>query len=140
MQGGRKLIPPSEKRARGTFQRCRDAGKLGMMEPASVPPEPDGLTAAGRQAWLEMLEHVAGQVSARDNILLGQLANLIGVCNQAWRSGATPPIAALTELRQLCELFGLAGSRSRLLTVARSAENPFANNGVRGRASADTAP
>jgi hypothetical protein len=104
-----------------------------LLEPATLPIEPDGLTKGGRVVWLDLVPHCAGRLAtSRDSMLLGQLANLVAACNEAWISGSAPPAAFLSEVRRMAELFGLAGPRSRLVAAATgSPPNPFKNNGRR---------
>ena len=80
---------------------------------------------------------MASLASEVDSALLGTLANLQGALAAAWRAGGVPPIAAIAEHRRLCELFGIAGARSRLVVVkprTGSDPNPFSRNGRRGDA------
>jgi hypothetical protein len=135
----RRLLP-SEKRQRGTSRPDRDGHVIEfIVEPDSLPVEPEGLTEGGRSVWLDLVPHCAGQLAtARDSMLLGQLCNLVGACNTAWASGSAPPAAFLSELRKLSELFGLAGRRSRLgvLPIGKLEPNPFTRNGRPDRAEA----
>jgi hypothetical protein len=127
-----KKLLPTEKRARGTYAPFRDADRVEFIEAPSVPAEPASLTEGGRQVWLDIIPHVAGRLAGeRDSLLLGQLANLTAACNAAWASGAAPPAAHLAEVRRLCEIFGLAGRRSRMgvLPAGRAEPNPFTRNG-----------
>jgi hypothetical protein len=71
-------------------------------------------------------------VNERDSALFGVLCNLQGNLAACWASGDVPPAAHLGEFRRLCELFGLAGARSRLTVAAERNEiNPCSRNGRR---------
>jgi hypothetical protein len=129
-----RRLTPSEKRKRGTFRPCRDAAVVELIEPDALPIEPDWLTAEGRCAWMENIGRVAASrlVGEIDSSLFAVLCNLQGNLAACWATGEVPPASHLGEFRRLCELFGLAGARSRLLVeVSRAASNPFARNGKR---------
>jgi hypothetical protein len=130
-----RRLTPSEKRRRGTLRPYREVGVVELIEPDALPIEPAWLTAEGRDAWLELVGRVAATrlANERDSALFGVLCNLQGNLAACWRAGEVPPAAHLGEFRRLCELFGLAGARSRLtVAAALGAPNPFARNGRRG--------
>lgn len=129
MQRGHKPETPSTKQARGTFRPVRDAHKCEVIVPTALPQQPSWLTDAGQQEWLDAIGRVAAGriVTEADSALFGTLCNLLGALGLAWQSGAVPPAAHLTEARRLAELFGLAGSKSRVGTPppGKPADNPF---------------
>jgi hypothetical protein len=129
-----RRLTPSEKRRRGTLRPCREVGVVELVEPDALPIMPDWLTAEGRDAWLENVGRVAATrlVNERDSALFAVLCNLQGNLAACWAAGDVPPAAHLGEFRRLCELFGLAGARSRLtFAIERSEVNPFSRNGRR---------
>jgi len=136
MKRGRKPELPSTKEVRGTFQPCRDAVKVEVIEPDALPTRPDWLTASGDEVWLDDLGRVAAGrlASERDSTMFANFCNLQGAIVQAWRAGQVPPAAYLAEARKMAEQFGLFGARSRMLAAGSDsgASNPFARNGRRG--------
>lgn len=52
MRTGRPRVPSALKRARGTYQPCREAPNA-LTVPPGVPPVPRGLTGEARRIWLE---------------------------------------------------------------------------------------
>ena len=129
MRPGPKLQPVASKRARAVFEPGRHGRFRDVEVPRDLPSEPDWLTDAGRQMWLDIVPRVSAARSAieLDSIALGTLANIAGACALAWRSGAVPPAAHLAELRRLSEVFGLCGHGSRVREVRTDdGPNPFA--------------
>ena len=124
----RKPLLPSEKRARGTYRQDRDALKFELLEPDTLPIMPDWLTEAGKDIWLDDIGR-AELATERDSTLFASYCNLAGACSLAWRSGDVPPVSALSEMRRLAEMLGLAGRRSRMTRKAK--HNPFERNGRR---------
>lgn len=138
MKRGPKAELPSVKAARGTFQPCRDGGKVQVIEPDQLPMEPVWLTEAGREVWLDEIGRVsvAKLATERDSTMFGNYCNLQGAIVQAWRAGEVPPAAMLTEARKMAEQFGLFGAKSRMNVAGNDGKssNPFARNGARARA------
>lgn len=135
MKRGPKPTLPSEKIVRGTWRNDRDGGVAEIIEPAALPLQPDWLTPEGEVIWQDDIGRVAAGrlVSERDSTLFATYCNLAGANGLAWRAGEVPPAAHITALRQLAELFGLAGAKSRLVSgEAPKSANPFARNGKRG--------
>lgn len=133
MKPGRKPAAPSEKQRRGTYRRDRDGAVVEVTAADALPIQPEWLTEAGRDAWLDNIGRVSstGKATELDSALFGQFCNLLGAVNLAWAAGDVPPISALAELRRFGELFGLAGGSSRLGTSAVKKDNPFLVNGAR---------
>lgn len=129
MQRGPKPQLPSVKELRGTFKPCRDAGKVEVIEPDSMPIQPEWLTEAGQQVWLDEIGRVADGAFAteKDSTMFATFCNLQGAITMAWQSGAIPPAGALVEARKMAEQFGLFGRKSRLQQGAPSVskKNPF---------------
>jgi hypothetical protein len=133
MKRGPKPELPSTKLARGTFQECRDGGRFEDAEPAAVPMQPDWLTDAGKEVWLDDLSRVIATklVTERDSTMFANYCNLQGAINLCWRSNEVPPAAHLTESRKLAEQFGILGRKSRSQAASPDGEtkNPFSRNG-----------
>lgn len=131
MKRGRKPELPSTKIVRGTYQPCRDAGKVELIEPDSLPVQPDWLTEAGQEVWMDDIGRVADGrfVTERDTTMFANYCNLQGAINQAWRSGGVPPAAHLSEARKMAEQFGLFGAKSRIMVGQKDGKtaNPFAS-------------
>ena len=128
MKGGHKPQTPAEKRARATFRPDRDGNRFEVVAPNALPQQPDWLTEAGRQEWLDCIGRVSTTRLATelDSALFATLCNLLGALALCWRSGDVPPAAHLVEARRLGELFGLAGPRSRVgVASADPKPNPF---------------
>ena len=133
-RGAPKRQLPSEKLAKGTYQSCRDAGVVEVIEPSGLPQRPDWLTAEGEEVWMDDVGRVAAHrlVGEKDASAFGTYCNLMGATIKAWRAGECPPIAAITETRKMQELFGIAGARSRLKVASeQESSNPFSRHGKR---------
>ena len=132
MKRGPKPLLPSTKEARGTFQPCRDVGKVELIEPDALPVRPDWLTAAGEEVWLDEVGRVASGrlVAERDSTMFAVYCNLLGAISMAWRAGEVPPAAHMMETRKMAEQFGLFGAKSRLKIGGDNgqSQNPFARN------------
>jgi hypothetical protein len=135
MKRGRKPDLPSVKAARGTFQPCRDAGKVEVIEPVGRMLQPDWLTAAGEEVWMDDIGRVShGRlVTERDTTMFANYCNLQGAINMAWRAGEVPPAAHLMEARKMAEQFGIFGAKSRVKVGddGGQSSNPFTRNGRR---------
>ncbi|HEV7285197.1 MAG TPA: hypothetical protein VGN75_10095 [Kaistia sp.] len=138
MKRGPKPALPSEKRARGTLQQCRDAGKVELIEPDALPARPEWLTAAGEEVWIDDIGRVAAGrlVTEKDSTMFANYCNLQGAIVMAWRAGDVPPTASLMEARKMAEQFGIFGAKSRVKAggsvPAGVSSNPFTRNGGRG--------
>lgn len=136
MKRGRKPDLPSVKEARGTFQKCRDADRVEVIEPDALPSQPDWLTVAGEEIWQDDIGRVAqGKlVTERDSTMFGNYCNLQGAIVLAWRAGEVPPAAHLVEARKMAEQFGIFSAKSRMGNKGDGAvggSNPFTRNGKR---------
>ncbi len=135
MKRGPKPELPSTKAVRGTLQRCRDAGRIEVVEPDALPAKPDWLTTAGEEVWIDDIGRVSvGRlVTERDSTMFANYCNLQGAITMAWRSGEVPPAAHLMEARKMAEQFGIFGAKSRLKVDGDGGKtsNPFAKNGIR---------
>ncbi len=136
MKRGPKAELPSTKMARGTFQPCRDGGVVEIVAPDALPVQPEWLTDAGRQVWLDDIGRVAGGklVTEADSTMFANYCNLQGAISLAWRANEVPPAAMLMEARKMQEMFGLAGAKSRVAKAGGAGgapSNPFARIGRR---------
>lgn len=154
-QRGKKAEPADVKAARGTRQPCRDVASIVSPSPALAitPPE---LPIDVADVWAEYVEaaiaHGARQCDAdtfaewcamtavlrraRNSLVdvLGPDGEHVGTTAQA----SPAPASYVQQWRQLGELLGLAGAKSRVgqkpgAGPAAPSANPFARNGARGR-------
>lgn len=136
MRRGPKPELPSSKRKRGTFRADRDSGALEIVSSIALPQQPDWLTEAGKEIWLDEVGRVSstGLATETDSAMFATYCNLQGACAEAWMTGEVPPASHLMEMRKLAEQFGLSGAKSRLIKGAQGGQaggNPFARNGKR---------
>lgn len=136
MKRGRKPEPPAVKAARGTFQPVRDAGRVELVVAGAPPQIPEtGLTPEAELVWQEEISRVmaAGNTDL-DSSLFADYCELTAMLRKAWREGVAPPAAYLTNARQMRELLGIGGRKSRVGVKPEgggAASNPFARNGRR---------
>ena len=133
MQRGPKAQLPSEKKAKGTYQRVRDGHRIEIIEPMSTPNQPDWLTGEAQEIWLDDIGRVKLATEA-DTTLFANYCSLQGAIVKAIRAGETPPIAAFSEVRKMQEVLGIGGARSRvgIAPEGGKAGNVFGRNGKRG--------
>ena len=133
MRAARKPLPPGEKQDRGTFRPCREVGTSEIVAPNALPQQPDWLTEAGRDCWLDNIGRVSATRGAAevDSDLFANFCNLQGAITKAWRAGEVPPVTALVEARRMMEMLRIAGPSSRVVKVGdgeKSDGNPFLKN------------
>lgn len=136
MKRGPKPAPPETKKAQGSFQACRSGHLTEIPANNSVPQQPDWLTEAGREVWLDDIARVTqgSLVTERDSSVFGHYCNLAGALIEAWRAKEVPPTSAIAEMRKMAEQFGIFGRKSRLVADGGAApSNPFARNGSQAR-------
>lgn len=139
MQRGRKAEPPSTKLARGTFQPVRDGLKQEIVVAGDPPMMPEYLTPPAQMVWQEEIGRVmAAGVTEIDSSLFARYCALEALIRAAFADleGVPPPASYLTTQRQMAELLGIAGRKSRVgkgVNGGQSKGNPFARNGVKGR-------
>lgn len=134
MQRGPKAQLPSEKRAKGTFQKSRDGNKVQVIEPMSTPQQPDWLTVEAQEVWLDDIGRVK-LATESDTTLFANYCSLQGAIVKAIRQGGEmPPISAFTEVRKMQEVLGIGGARSRVGLAPEGGKggNVFGRNGRRG--------
>lgn len=132
MQRGPKAQLPSEKKAKGTYQPVRDAGRIQIIEPASMPQRPDWLTSEAGEVWLDDVGRVR-LVTEADSTLFANYCTLQGGIIKAIRAGGEfPPISAFAEVRKMQEVLGIGGARSRIGVKPEGGKtNVFGRNGSR---------
>jgi hypothetical protein len=129
--GGRKRGQLSTKVERGTVRPYRDIASEvidpSLVAPNELPQRPDWLTPAGEEVWMDDIGRIAaGRLSGEaDATMFGNYCNLQGAIIQAWRALArgvpdakAPPPTALSEVRKLQEMLGIAGVKSRIVKGA----------------------
>jgi hypothetical protein len=131
MQRGPKPQLPSTKFDKGTYQPCRDANRLELVAPDALPQQPDWLTAAGEEVWMDVIGSIAlsKMATESDSVMLGNYCNLQGCINMAWRKLASgdpdavaPPIVAINQVTKMQEYFGIAGAKSRVVKIDKGAQ------------------
>lgn len=133
MQPGRKPETPGTKLARGTFKPHRDAQKVQLIASDDPPQMPDYLTPEAEIVFQETVGRVmhAG-VAEADSSLLGRYCAMEALSRETLAKGEPIPASVMTALRQMEELLGIAGPRSRVGRVTDGkSSNPFARNGRR---------
>ena len=128
MKRGRKTDPVAEHVSRGTVRRDRH-GALVDLNPAprDIPIAPSWMTAAGKARWGELIEAIvtAQRATGIDSEIVAHFCELCAASSAAWRSGAAPPAAHLSEQRRIAELLGVAGVSSRIGAKMQDPENVF---------------
>lgn len=135
MKRGRKPEPPAVKAARGTLQPVRDADRVELVVADAPPQMPEtGLTPEAEIVWQEEISRVmAAGNTELDSSLFADYCELTAMLRKAWREGVAPPAAYLTNARQMRELLGIGGRKSRVGVKldGPAKANPFARNGRR---------
>lgn len=128
MKPGPKSQLPSEKKAKGTYQKVRDDHRVEVIEHTAMPRQPNWLTAEAEEVWLDDIGRVK-LATESDSTLFANYCSLQGSIIKAVRSNEVPPITAFTEVRKMQEVLGIGGARSR---VGVKPDSP-APGGVFGR-------
>ena len=146
MQPGRKADPASTALSRGTFRSDRhgDRGVLVMQGDPPKIPDPvafneetseiaSTLTPQAQIVWQETLPRVmAVGVCEPDSAFLARYCSMEAISRETLSKGVPIPTALMTALRQMEELLGIAGPKSRIgRTTDGKPSNPFARNGRR---------
>jgi hypothetical protein len=148
MQPGRKAEPADTKLARATFRPDRDAGKVQISSPKDPPQIPDPvaikesedgseilptLTPQARIVWHETLPRVmAIGLAEPDSSFLARYCSMEALSRETLSKGEPIPVALMTALRQMEELMGIAGPKSRVGRRENGKPaNPFSRNGRR---------
>lgn len=130
MRPGTKTLPVAEKHKRGTYQPCRDAGKVDIIGSDDPPAMPDRLSPGAQMIWTEDLGRVMSSgVNELDSALFANYCELQAAIREAWAdpNGKPPPVGALVEVRKMAELLGIAGPKSRVQRLDNKAKgNRFA--------------
>ena len=124
---------PAVKLARGTFQPCRDGNKVQMIVAGDPPQMPDFLTPEAVDVWQETVGRVMGVgVAEPDSSFLARYCSMEALSRKTLGNGDPIPASVMTALRQMEELLGIAGPKSRIGRVTDGkSSNPFARNGKR---------
>lgn len=135
MDRGRKLEPVDTKLARGTFQPCRDGGKVQIIAPGDPPMIPDYLATDPEavEIWQETIGRVmATGVCEPDSSFFARYCAAEAQARRVFKNDGMLTAPMLTALRQMEELMGIAGPKSRVgrLKDGQPA-NPFSRNGRR---------
>lgn len=133
MQHGRKPEPVGTKLARGTYQPCRDGTKTQMVVAGDPPMQPDYLTAEAEDVWQEIIGRVMHVgVAEPDSSFLARYCAMEALSRQTLAKGEPIPASVMTALRQMEELLGIAGPKSRIGRVTDGKpSNPFTRHGKR---------
>lgn len=115
MKRGPKPETVSTKLARGTYQPCRDGSKVQLLTSGDPPMMPEYLTAEAELVWQEILGRVmAVGVSEADSAMLARYCAVEAISRQTLSAGDAIPSSVMTALRQMEELLGIAGPKSRV--------------------------
>lgn len=119
--------------ARGTFQPCRDGDKTQMIVSGDPPQMPDFLTAEAEIVWQETVGRVMHVgVAEPDSSFLARYCAMEALSRETLGKGEPIPASVMTALRQMEELLGIAGPKSRIGRVSDGkSSNPFSRNGKR---------
>jgi len=133
MERGRKPEPAGTKLARGTFQPCRDAGKVEIVTVGDPPQMPDYLTPEAEIVWQETIGRVmAVGATEADSSILGRYCAMEALARETLSKGEPIPGTIMTALRQYEELLRIAGPKSRVgVKQDGKSANPFSRNGRR---------
>jgi hypothetical protein len=125
MKRGPKPETVNTKLARGTYQPCRDAGKV-QIDASDDPPEmPDYLTPDAELVWHEIIGRVVHVgVTEPDSAMLARYCAVEAICRSKLGQGDSIPSSVMTALRQMEELLGIAGPKSRVGRVAEKRDKP----------------
>ena len=138
MNRGRKPEPRAVKASRGTLQPVRDGLRTEIIVSGDPPRMPDYLTPEAIDVWQENIGRVMATGNTEtDSDLFARYCSTEALVRAAFKEGGDPPPAAyLTTLRQMGEMLGIAGRKSRVGSKAPdgNSSNPFARNGARARA------
>lgn len=116
MQRGPKPETVDTKLARGTFQLCRDGNKTQIIPSDDPPQMPDYLTPEAEIVWQEMAGRVmASGVGESDSAFLARYCAVEAISRDTLSRGEAIPSAVMTALRQMEELLGIAGPKSRVV-------------------------
>jgi hypothetical protein len=135
MQPGRKAETAGTKLARGTFKPHRDGKKTQIIVAGDPPQMPDYLAedAEAVDVWQETIGRVMSTgIAEPDSSLLARYCAAEAQARRVFKNDGMLTAPMLTALRQMEELLGIAGPKSRIgrATDGKSS-NPFARNGRR---------
>jgi hypothetical protein len=125
-------LPDHVKAIRGTLRPCRVREHIEIADGTVEPPVDLPLEAV--VIWHELAPALiaAGLLKPTDAGAFGQYCVLTANLRALWPLNEAAPASHLAQWRQLGELFGVMGAKSRVLGPKRQVEaNPFARNGRR---------
>lgn len=135
MDRGRKPEPTGTKLARGTFQPCRDGTKVEIVTAGDPPLMPDYLAddPEAVEVWHDTIGRVmAIGVCEADSDFLARYCAAEAQARRVFKNDGMLTAPMLTALRQMGELLGIAGPKSRIGRIANGKPaNPFSRNGRR---------
>lgn len=135
MRPGPKADPASTALARGTFRPVRHSERGVVVVPGDPPQMPDYLAedAEAIEVWEETLGRVmAIGVVEPDSSFLARYCAAEAQARRVFKNDGMLTAPMLTALRQMEELLGIAGPKSRVGRVADGkSSNPFSRNGKR---------
>lgn len=135
MQPGRKALPPSVKKSRGTLlSKDKNRFEIPVTENAPVMPDFMKLDVDARAVWKEMFPRASAVgVNFIDSEIFARYCVHVSRARTTMRDGGTLTAQMLHVLRQYEELLRMAGPKSRVGVRSLDArKNPFGNNGKRG--------
>lgn len=138
MKRGRKALPPATHAARGTVSQVPGGVEV-LPTAGGLVQRPDGMSLAAQMVWDDFADRAMamGTLKPADALLFAQWCQMSADIQASWAPGNAPaPAAFIAQWRQIAELFGLAGEKSRVVLKVVDADpagnaNPFARNGRR---------
>src|SRR5689334_9801786 len=117
MDRGRKPEPVDTKLARGTFQPCRDGSKVQVISAGDPPMMPEYLNEDPEavEIWQDTIGRVMTiGVCEVDSAFLARYCAAEAQMRRVFKNDAKLTAPMLTALRQMEELMGIAGPKSRI--------------------------
>lgn len=139
MKPGRKPATVETKLSRGTYRPDRDANKVQVVVPSDPPRIPDPvavdeegsplptLTPQAWVVWNETLPRAMNVgVTEADSAILSRYCSMEAISREQLSKGHPVPAAVMGCLRQMEELLGIAGPKSRVgRAIVGKSTNPF---------------
>lgn len=128
MRTSKKAVPEHQKAARDTVQPSRNVYQV-LEAPSGIVRKPEGLSVEAGMIWDDYADTVMamGTLKPADADTFGQWCTMTAQIRASWEDISTPVPASFTQQwRQLGELFGVAGEKSRIVLKVRD-QDPGAN-------------